>query len=259
MNPIRIYFLSSLLMLFVLELKQGTPGFVKMKGQDNRQNESVEEQGTSIEKELSESDLNLKLAKNAEQNIAKPASSSDTIPLAQKNSLKRFVAMMDFYEEHTEQRIESALSDLNLESNLWNKFLYSQAIKASNFDDSEFNKYLFGKLFWVFFLFVPILAVLLRLIYIRQDFYYSEHIFFAFYTQAVFFLIFAIGLTPTFSTVSIPLAIIGFIIYQYLAMYRFYDQRPAKTFLKFFILNGLSTISFGIFFLISAIVVFILK
>jgi len=262
MNPIRIYFLSSLLMLFVMEIKQGSLDVVKIREDQEHRSQDIDNTSVQpIENELSESDLALQLPDSAEQNLAQSDATEkqDTVPLAEKSALKRFGVMMDFYEAHPQQKVESALADLKLENNMWNSFLYTQAVKATNFDDAEFNRYLFDKLFWVFFLFVPVLAIILRLIYVRRDFYYSEHIFFAFYTQAVFFLIFAIGLIPPFSDKIIPVLILGFVIYQFFALYRFYGQRPGKTLVKFILLNGLSSLAFGIFFLISTVVVFILK
>ncbi len=90
----------------------------------------------------------------------------------------------------------------------------------------------------IFFL-LPVFALLLKLLYWRRDFYYSEHLVFSVFFYDFLYLIGAIGLVC--SQVSwldwIPsvLFLLG-LFYLYKSMRRVYQQRRAKTILKFSLL-----------------------
>ncbi|MEZ4946627.1 MAG: DUF3667 domain-containing protein [Cyclobacteriaceae bacterium] len=92
----------------------------------------------------------------------------------------------------------------------------------------------------VFFFLLPIFALLLKLLYIRRDFFYSEHLVMSIYFYNFFF---AIGIM-TLLLELIPwldwIGVVTFIIvglYLLLAMKWVYKQSWRKTILKFFILS----------------------
>jgi hypothetical protein len=92
----------------------------------------------------------------------------------------------------------------------------------------------------VLFYLLPFFALLLKLLYIRRDFYYSEHLVLSIYYYNFFFLaaslIMLINLIPGLGFISV---IIGFWIYFYLlfAMKRMYLKSGIKTTLKFVIFS----------------------
>jgi hypothetical protein len=102
---------------------------------------------------------------------------------------------------------------------------------ASDFGQSFMDNY--SK---VLFYLLPFFALLLKLLYIRRDFYYSEHLVLSIYYYNFFYLaaslIMLINLVPGVGFVSV---IIGFWIYFYFlfAMKRMYNQSWRKTILKF--------------------------
>lgn len=93
----------------------------------------------------------------------------------------------------------------------------------------------------LFFL-MPFFALLLKLLYVRRDYFYAEHLVFTIYYYNFFYLAGALmmifNLIPYLETLS---AFIGFWIFFYLlfAMKRMYGQGWGKTILKFSIFNFL--------------------
>jgi hypothetical protein len=112
----------------------------------------------------------------------------------------------------------------------------------------------------VFFL-LPVFALILKLLYIRRDFYYSEHLVFTVFFYDFLFLVGIFGLL--LSLVS-WLEWINFFIFLYLnvylykAMRRVYNQSRLKTILKFFALISLFFFCMIFAFGINALVTLIL-
>ncbi|MFM7488654.1 MAG: hypothetical protein ACKO13_17210, partial [Cytophagales bacterium] len=112
----------------------------------------------------------------------------------------------------------------------------------------------------VLFYLLPFFALLLKFLYIRRGYYYSEHLVFSIYYYNFFYLAgtlqILVGLVPWLSWTS---TFIGFWIVLYLifAMKRMYKQNWRKTILKYFIFGFLFIILVGIAFAISAFAVFL--
>ncbi len=88
----------------------------------------------------------------------------------------------------------------------------------------------------IFFLLLPLFALLLKLLYIRRDFFYSEHLVFSIYYYNFFFLAGCIFLlieqVPGGESVS-WIIVIWMIVYLLLAMRNTYRQSWWKTILKY--------------------------
>lgn len=131
------------------------------------------------------------------------------------------------------------------------------------YEDKDFGKE-FGKAFLdnfskVLFFLLPVFALLLKLLYIRRDYFYSEHLVFSIYYYNFFYLAGTLQiLTGHLDHIAIfdwAGTLIGFWILFYLlfAMKRMYGQGWGKTILKFMIFGFLFTICIGIGFSISAL------
>ena len=94
----------------------------------------------------------------------------------------------------------------------------------------------------VLFYLLPFFALLLKLLYIRRNYYYSEHLVLSICYYNFFYLaaslILLINLIPGLGFINV---LIGFWIYFYLlfAMKRMYNQSWRKTILKFVIFSWL--------------------
>lgn len=100
----------------------------------------------------------------------------------------------------------------------------------------------------VFFFLLPIFALLLKLLYIRRDFFYSEHLVMSIYFYNFFFAIGIIGLLletiPMLDWISV---VIFFVVLFYLlkAMKTVYRQGWWKTFAKLFLLSFIFSVCIG--------------
>jgi hypothetical protein len=109
-------------------------------------------------------------------------------------------------------------------------------------------------LFWL----LPIFALLLKLLYVRRDFYYSEHLVFSIYYYNFFYLAGSVQmLVNRIPWLEWAGTVIGFWIFFYLlfAMKRMYNQRWGKTIFKFLAFTFLFSIFLGIGLTISAMIV----
>jgi hypothetical protein len=101
----------------------------------------------------------------------------------------------------------------------------------------------FGKIFMdnfskVLFFLLPVFALLLKLLYIRRDYFYSEHLVFSIYYYNFGYLAGSVQLLiGQVSFLSWLETIVGFWIFFYLlfAMKRMYSQSWRKTIVKFFL------------------------
>lgn len=167
--------------------------------------------------------------------------------------IKKVSAFYDHYEQHKERTIPQALDSLGYKNTFWNRFYYDKAISSHKMLDDKgksFNQKIFSGLSVAIFIFLPVFALFLKLLYIRRKYTYMEHMVFVFYTQSVFFLLLLLFLIIYFFSngkerlIAIPIVL--FAIYLWLAMKKFYQQGWIKTTFKYLLAN------FS-FFIISAI------
>jgi hypothetical protein len=122
--------------------------------------------------------------------------------------------------------------------------LMQQAIRLNNTYNgrmdqfsTDFKNTFLGNFPKVFFWLLPVFAFILKIIYIRRDFYYSEHLVFTIYFYNFFFLASSIGLllglVPKLAWLQ-PWIAGWILIYLFLAMKRLYKQSWRKTLAKYF-------------------------
>lgn len=111
---------------------------------------------------------------------------------------------------------------------------------------SDFIRGALGHLPTVMFLLLPVFALLLKAVYARRGWYYSEHLVFGLHTHAFAFLVFAVvaallgyggsaGWARNLSTVLV----LVILVYFYVAQKRVYGQGWVKTGLKAVLLGGI--------------------
>lgn len=112
----------------------------------------------------------------------------------------------------------------------------------------------------IFFL-LPIFALILKLLYLRKDFYYSEHLVFTVFFYDFLFLVGVFGLL--FSLASWlewlnPILFIYINFYLYKSMRRMYGQSRLKTIIKFFLITWIFFFCILFAFAINAMLTLIL-
>lgn len=105
---------------------------------------------------------------------------------------------------------------------------------------SDFGEAFLGNFSKVLFFLLPVFALLLKLLYARKDYYYSEHLVFAIYYYNFFYLAASLYLLvdyiPLIGGLLSYALVIWMLIYLPLGMKRMYQQRWSKTILKYSIL-----------------------
>ncbi len=161
--------------------------------------------------------------------------SMDSMDLPNINNIKvRRIAKKDFYELSPDALIERYKIQ-----GWWNIMTTRQSLKVmkggSNFGDS-----FVGRISWALLFLMPILALGLKFLYIRDRRYYVEHLIFSFHIHAFVFVIMTFVLFLTnyckiqgnLSKIAMTLSF----IYIGVALKNVYHQSWLKTLLKYFLL-----------------------
>jgi len=145
------------------------------------------------------------------------------------------------------KNVGRALDSLNYPKTRRNIFLYNKAQDINKFkNDKDFRReYLnnmISKTSLVLFFMLPILTLFLKLLYIRRKINYTEHLIFTFHVQTAFFILLLIFIVfnRTFKTdLGVPLFIVLFMVYLFIAMKKYYKQGFIKTAIKYVMLNSM--------------------
>jgi len=127
-------------------------------------------------------------------------------------------------------------------------------------DQTGFTRQLVNNIPLMVLAMMPFLALFMKLLYIRNNRYYVEHLVLNFHHHAfAFFILSLLAILPRglMELALIPVVITIF-VFLYLTMKRYYGQGRGKTFLKFMAFNFFYLFSFLIVLLITLIISFLL-
>ena len=130
-----------------------------------------------------------------------------------------------------------------------NRLMFQQKAKLFK-DKGTFFPFLLGNSLWVILLMMPFLALILKLLYIRHDYYYVEHLVFSFHTHTFAFLMIGllILLVVTFKIYwIIAVAVCLLLIYLFISLRKVYQQGWFKTLLKLAFVNVVYVFLFFVF------------
>ncbi len=144
--------------------------------------------------------------------------------------------------------------------------LFHQFRKVVNNDVSLFSGYLMQNLPVMMFIVLPLLALVIKLFYIRRNFFYVHHLVHVLHLHAFTFLVFGLYLliliifdaretTPDGVSSGILLLLMG---YSFLSFLKVYRQRWPKTLLKFFLLANVYLILLVVAALTEGIISFLI-
>lgn len=160
-----------------------------------------------------------------------------------------FNRMVNFNLKNPTMSRDEALDSLKIEKNFDNRFAYERAkgfaSVVSGSGIKKIGKGMISKASIAMFILLPLFALFLRILYYRRKFTYVEHLVFVFHVQTILFLIFSIFyLINCFFTDSqfmsnyvFNFILLGFLVYLFIAMKRFYEQSIFKTFVKYILAN----------------------
>lgn len=136
------------------------------------------------------------------------------------------------------------------------KLILRQAIKIMLSTGQSFATVLEHTASKMIFLLIPVFALLLKLIYIRKNRLYFEHLVFSLHTHAFIFLVFLVFMLIGFLFhISSVYAVLICLVYIFMAMKRYYREGAGKTILKFLLTSFLyMIIGLPVFFILLIMV-----
>ena len=159
-------------------------------------------------------------------------------------------AFLTLIKSHELIRYEDAVTRYNLDANPEDRFSFESAQSVWRLlrEPGSFINVLLSRLPLVTFFFLPVFSIFPWLMYIRKKYTYTDNLVFGFHMQSLFFILLLLGLLAERLTGTdwTAFAVIGFSVYLYAAMRRFYKQGTFKTIVKYLLLNTLFTILAGI-------------
>jgi len=184
------------------------------------------------------------------------------------NTLNKLEDFQNYYKEHPKKTNEQALDELGYPTTFWNTFYYQQIItiyknieQLKSDGGKSYIKTLTSYISISLFVFLPIFTMFLKLLYIRRNYSYMEHLVFVFHTQTVFFLLFIIFYLMNLFVEMESVAwvfIILFLLYLYKALRSFYEQKRFKTIVKYLLLNSYYMFLAGIGLVIVSVLSFLI-
>jgi len=109
------------------------------------------------------------------------------------------------------------------------------------------------------FLLLPLFALLLKLLYVRRNWFYAEHFIFALHIHAFFFGLFLLLIVTPDGMRGTNLLVLWGMVYLFLAMRHVYRQGWMKTGIKYMMLTGAYSVALALTFvgLLVATVLFV--
>ena len=162
------------------------------------------------------------------------------------NAFNSLIKKADLYYHFQEEtgvfNATRAMDSLKHEQTGYNHWIYKKSVDAGTFADNPglFINYFISKLPFIIFIYLPVFALFVWLLYVRRSFNYMEHLVFAFHVQTTFFVLYGLAfLIEMIIESGIVFTIVNFtfLFYLYKAMRNFYGQGRVKTILKFILLN----------------------
>jgi len=156
------------------------------------------------------------------------------------------------WDKYTELKDDRSLSDqqimdsLNTEGlSFWEQMITKQVVRINRSETQSVVGSIYKNLPIMMFFLLPVFAFILKLLYIRGGVLYIQHIIHSIHIHAFAYLIYGLALAPILliedQNVTGPLiallAIVLVTIYCFKSFRRVYQQRRAKTFVKFLLVG----------------------
>lgn len=285
LHPIRMYVFTSAFFFLVFFSMKKEDEVVRINGPESttaaKQMKRLEKTKTFYVKMLKDSMPEvarapiLKLIETADSDIARLKRDTTV-----KNNLKSFKGENNFTFDSTFKNVASydsaqlKLPKAGRDNFLKRKFLRQKIHLREKYKDDgkavltaifEKFKHLFPQMLFVS---LPLFALVLRLLYVRRrNFFYVNHVVFAIHLYCGTFIIILAGILAEYlgelaeykgGWINGLFTLAGF-FYWYKSMRNFYEQRRAKTILKyilvFFLASVIMIFLFAIFFIFSALAI----
>lgn len=243
LQPIRLFLIMTILLIasisYLLRDNHLNPGSIQYKWQEQQHIHEILLASDTIREQTAEK-FKSPIAKQAidtfYQNILiYDESYQDTIkfPFTFAGKQMRF-SREDYNQLSDNELIEKYFPD----QNFFIKLMRKQEIRFLK-SDENIIAFLLDKITWLVFIMLPMFALALKLLYIRRDFYYVEHLIFSIHIHTLLFLwaILIVWADDFLPEVMEATSMLFLPIYITVAMRRFYQQNWWKTIIKFLLAN----------------------
>lgn len=244
-RPLRMYLFASFVFFFVLSLSDNN--IITVGGQKSEvapaDSAIVDSTVHTLNRELSGM-LDSTKIRQPKTTIAKDVADSVKPDSTKIDSSKLFQLQNVDYRPNTEI--------INLNFSIKGKPYHYQINR------NTFKKNFIGNLPTMMFFLLPIFALFLKLLYIRRERLYVEHLVFSLYTHAFVFLISALVIIIPW---GVPETILNWsiLVYMYIAMKQVYSQGYFKTFVKFAGLLLMYFMTLGVSLLVTMVATVVLS
>ncbi len=144
-------------------------------------------------------------------------------------------------EENHYLEFDDAVEQFNIQDNFKTEiqFYYTRVLYKMKHEPMAFTNYVFSKLPFFVFFYIPLFTFFSWLFYVRRPFNYTDHLVLNYNLNTVLFifLIFTILIKSILGLNWINYFLFLFFIYLYIAFKRFYSQGYIKTFIKLFLIS----------------------
>lgn len=144
-----------------------------------------------------------------------------------------YVMKKDFFELD-----EDELMDKYGIEGFWGRMKFRQTVRVIKKGD-RLLLYLIGNILWMIIVMMPMLALTMKLFYLRQKRYFTEHLIFAVHVHSFLFLLFTLALIfyKYLPGATIGWVLLAHMIYVMMSMRNYYGQSWRKTIFKFFLIS----------------------
>ncbi|CAL2106536.1 DUF3667 domain-containing protein [Tenacibaculum sp. 190524A02b] len=258
-NPFRFYLTTSIIFFLLLGASKTYDRFQELTHGKKEDTETIASNKNSpgiaidsikniVNKEIKNQNIQIdsttqKEISNVINGIQKKERPNEISFFGEKSTFKldRFIR---FNRDNPDLDIDQALDSLQMKKTFFNRFIYNRAVFARKIvkDENTLTKFLDQLLSYgsvALFIFLPIFTFFLKILYLRRNYTYVEHLIFVFHTQTVFFLLLSGYTILDFFSENSHIWIFAclFVLYLFMAMKKFYQQGFFKTFIKFTIIN----------------------
>lgn len=236
-------------------------------GDDEENDEVISIVDTEVDEQLEEADSLLSTIEEGDSLTVNDESLEEESDTTDWGQLDRLVnraswealAMMtqDSVHNYTEEEIMDSLKF----NSKFESHLARQAIKFVDKKGSQITNYMFNNLTLYIIVMIPILAFIMKILYIRRKVYYLEHFIFSAHLHSFLYLLFLLVLIffQKFEPENIWWIMPVITVYTFFALRKVYSQSIKKTVSKMFLLwmGYMMAVSFGLILaLISAFIFF---
>ena len=184
-----------------------------------------------------------------------------SITFKEGESGTKLKTMYEFAKNNPDVKVADALVKMGIQDNFWNHFEYTNVLKFTLMKPSEYRSFLESNLLIILLLFIPVLALLLKILYFyKSDYFYVDHFVFSLHLQTALFVFISLNTITEFFVDDIGLVLIflGFPVYLFLSLRNFYKQRWYFTLANFMVINITFMIVSSIFLFLVMLVSFVL-